>query len=48
MSNAGKSVTLSSTEAQYDSTSEIAKDVIFAKNLLAEIGFPIKFPINIK
>jgi hypothetical protein len=33
-SKAGKSVTLSSTEAEYYATSEIAKEVIFAKILL--------------
>jgi hypothetical protein len=33
-SKAGKSVTLSSTEAEYYATSKIAKEVIFAKNLL--------------
>jgi hypothetical protein len=33
-SKAGKSVTLSSTEAEYYATSEIAKEVIFDKNLL--------------
>jgi hypothetical protein len=31
---AGKSVTLKSTEAEYYGTSEIAKEVFFAKNLL--------------
>jgi hypothetical protein len=33
-SKAGKSVTFSSTEAEYYPTSEIAKEVIFAKHLL--------------
>jgi hypothetical protein len=33
-SKAGKSVTLSSTEAEYYAISEIAKEVFFAKNLL--------------
>jgi hypothetical protein len=47
-SKAGKSVTLSSTEAEYYATSEIAKEVIFAKNLLEEMGIQLKFPINIK
>jgi hypothetical protein len=45
-SKAGKSVTLSSTEAEYYATSEIAKEVIFAKSLLEEIGIQIQFPIN--
>jgi hypothetical protein len=47
-SKAGKSVTLSSTEAEYYATSEIAKEVIFAKNLLEEMGIQLQFPINIK
>jgi hypothetical protein len=47
-SKAGKSVTLSSTEAEYYATSEIAKEVIFAKKLLEENGIQIHFPINIK
>jgi hypothetical protein len=42
----GKSVTLSSTEADY-ATSEIAKEVIFAKNLLEEIGIQLQIPIKI-
>jgi hypothetical protein len=47
-SKAGKSVTISSTEAEYYATSEIAKDVIFSKNLLEEIRIKIQLPINIK
>jgi hypothetical protein len=38
-SKAGKSVTLSSTEAEYYATSEKAKEVICAKNLLEEFKF---------
>jgi hypothetical protein len=45
---AGHSVTLSSTEAEYYATSEIAKEVIFAKQLLEEIGIQLHFPITIK
>jgi hypothetical protein len=37
-SKSGKSVTLSSTEAEDYATSEIAKEVIFAKNLLEDAG----------
>jgi hypothetical protein len=44
---AGKSVTLSSREAEYYSKSEIAKKVIQAKKLLVEIVIQIQFPINI-
>jgi hypothetical protein len=47
-SKAGKRVTLSSTEAEYYTTSETAKEVIFAKNLLEEIGIQLQFPITIK
>jgi hypothetical protein len=47
-SNSGKSVTLSSTEAEYYATSEIAKEVLFAKNLLEEIGVQIQYPLIIK
>jgi hypothetical protein len=47
-SKAGKSVTLSSTKAEYYTTSEIAKEVIFAKNILEEMGIQIQIPLNIK
>jgi hypothetical protein len=47
-SKPGKSVTLSLTEAEYYTTSEIAKEVIFLNNLLEEFGIQIQFPINIK
>ena len=40
-SKSGKSVTLSSTEAEYFATSEIAKEVIFAKNVIESIGIKI-------
>jgi hypothetical protein len=47
-SKAGKSVTLSSTDAEYYyATSEIAKEVIFANNLLEEVGIQLHLPINI-
>jgi hypothetical protein len=39
---------LSSTEAEYYATSEIAKEVIFAKNLMEEIGIQLQFPITIQ
>jgi hypothetical protein len=47
-SKAGKSVTLSSTEAEYYATSEVAKEVLFAKQILEAIGIEIKYPIIIK
>jgi hypothetical protein len=48
ISKTGKSVSLSSKEAEYYAISEIAKKVIFAKKLLEEIAFQIQFQINIK
>jgi hypothetical protein len=44
---AGKMDTLSSNEAEYYATSEIANEVIFTKHLLEEIGIQLHFPINI-
>jgi hypothetical protein len=42
-----ENVTLSSTEAEYYATSEIAKEVFYAKELLEEIGVQIQLPITI-
>ena len=47
-SKAGKSVTLSSTEAEYFGTSELAKEVIFAKQILETMGVILEFPIIIE
>jgi hypothetical protein len=55
-SKAGTSVTVSSTEAEYFGLSEVAKEVIYVKNLLDTIvnnlldtiGFNIEYPIFIK
>ena len=47
-SKGGKSVTLSSTEAEYVASSEIAKEAIFVKNLLDSIGIKIELPITIR
>jgi hypothetical protein len=47
-SKAGRSVTLSSTEAEYFAISEIAKEAIFVKQVLESMGINIVFPINIK
>jgi hypothetical protein len=47
-SKAGKSVTLSSTEAEYVASSEIAKEAIFVKNILDSIGIKINLPIHIR
>jgi len=46
-SKGGKSVTLSSTEAEYVASSEIAKEAIFVKNILDSIGIKITLPIQI-
>lgn len=46
-SKSGKSVTLSSTEAEYFAISEIAKEAIFAKNVLETMGIQLEFPIII-
>ena len=47
-SKAGKSVTLSSTEAEYVAASEIAKEAIFVKNILDSVGIKIELPITIR
>ena len=47
-SKSGRSVTLSSTEAEYFAMSECAKELIFTKNVLESMGIKIKLPIEIK
>jgi hypothetical protein len=47
-SKSGKSVTLSSTEAEYFALSEVAKEAIFAKQVLESMGVKLAFPIIIK
>jgi hypothetical protein len=47
-SKSGKSVTLSSTEAEYFAMSECAKELIFIKNVLESMGIKVKLPIEIK
>jgi hypothetical protein len=47
-SKSGKSVTLSSTEAEYFAVSEVAKEVIFAKQVLESIGIKLVLPITVK
>jgi hypothetical protein len=46
-SKLGRSVTQSSTEAEYFAISEIAKEVLFTKQLLDTIGIEIELPIII-
>jgi hypothetical protein len=47
-SKSGKSVTLSSTEAEYFALSEVTKEVMFVKQVLESMGIEIKLPILIK
>ena len=47
-SKSGKSVTLSSTEAEYFACSEAAKEVMFVKNVLETMGIEVKLPMIIK
>lgn len=47
-SKAGNSVTLSSTEAEYIAVSEVAKEIIFAKNVAESMGIKIEYPIKIR
>jgi hypothetical protein len=44
----GKSVKLSSTYAEYFALSEVAKEVIFVKQVVDAMGYKISFPIMIK
>ena len=47
-SKLGRSVTQSSTEAEYFAISEIAKEILFTKQLLDTIGIKIELPIIIR
>ena len=47
-SKGNKSVTLSSTEAEYFAISEVAKEILFIKQVLESIGVPLEYPIEIK
>ena len=47
-SKLGRSVTLSSTEAEHFAVSEVAKEVLFIKQLLDTIGIEIKLPIIVR
>jgi len=46
-SKMGRSVTLSSTEAEYVSISELAKEILFVKQVLEEMGIEFEYPIVI-
>jgi hypothetical protein len=47
-SKLGRSVTLSSTEAEHYAISEVAKEVLFIKQLLDTIGIEVKLPIIVR
>jgi Reverse transcriptase (RNA-dependent DNA polymerase)/gag-polypeptide of LTR copia-type len=47
-SKMGRSVTLSSTEAEYFAVSEVAKEILFVKQLLESCGINIELPIIIR
>ena len=47
-SKSGKSVTLSSTEAEYYAISECAKELIFLKHVIESMGIKVELPIVIK
>jgi Reverse transcriptase (RNA-dependent DNA polymerase) len=46
-SKSGRSVTLSSTEAEYFAISECAKELIFIRNVMLSIGIKLEEPIEI-
>jgi hypothetical protein len=47
-SKLGRSVTLSSTEAEHFAISEVAKEILFIKQLMDTIGIPIRLPIIVR
>ena len=47
-SRAMRSVTLSSTEAEYVAMSEAVKDLIFMRNILKSVGFNIEYPMIVE
>jgi hypothetical protein len=47
-SKSGRTVTLSSTEAEYFGISECAKELIFLKHVIESMGIKVKLPIIIK
>ena len=47
-SRAMRSVTLSSTEAEYVAMSEVVKDIIFMRNILNSIGEDVEYPIIVE
>jgi transposase InsO family protein len=47
-SKLGRSVTLSSTEAEHFAVSEVAKEILFIKQLLETIGIEVELPIIVR
>ena len=47
-SKMGRSVTLYSTEAEYVGVSELAKEILFVKQVLEEMGIELEYPIVIE
>ena len=47
-SKSGKSVTLSSTEAEYFAMSEVVKEIMFAKQVLESMGIAVQLPIIVR
>ena len=47
-SKLGRSVTLSSTEAEHFALSEVVKEILFVKQLMDTIGIPIQLPIIVR
>jgi hypothetical protein len=47
-SKSSKSVTLSSTEAEYYALSEVTKEIMFIKNVLESMGIVLTLPIKVK
>ena len=47
-SKSGKSVTLSSTEAEYFAMSEVTKEIIFVKQLIETMGIELHLPIIVR
>ena len=47
-SKMGRSVTLSSTEAEYFAVSEVAKEILFIKQLLETVGINVQLPIIVR
>jgi len=47
-SKAGKSVTLSSTEAEYFAASKITKEIMFTKQVIESMGLELEYPMIVK